>query len=93
MVPSIPIYVSFNINPGENGGGPASGFATETPTSHQTHNVVSVLPSENAYSPLWIVKVYNNTAFPDVSDLNTATAAPILIEDAGEVNCPIVAVH
>jgi hypothetical protein len=37
-VPISPIYVTFNVNPGEPNGGPASGFRTE-PSSQQTHNV------------------------------------------------------
>ncbi|PWU03596.1 MAG: hypothetical protein C5B52_03080 [Bacteroidetes bacterium] len=93
LVPTIPIFVTFSINPGQAGGGPDSGFETESPTSHQTHNVISVLPSDNAYSPLWIVRVYDNASFPDVSNINTANAAPLLIQDAGEVNCPVVNVQ
>lgn len=30
MVPLSPIYVTFNINPGMDGGGPPSGFVTES---------------------------------------------------------------
>ena len=37
-VPLSPIYVSFNINPGEPNGDLASGFRTE-PNSEQTHNI------------------------------------------------------
>jgi hypothetical protein len=48
QVPVAPIYVAFNINPGAEGGGPASGFVTETERL-QTHNVVAVLPG--GYSP------------------------------------------
>ena len=44
-VPLSPIYVTFNINPGEPGGGPPSGFLTETGMS-QTHNVVATLPGD-----------------------------------------------
>ncbi|NRA36042.1 MAG: hypothetical protein HRU17_22195 [Polyangiaceae bacterium] len=40
-VPAIYIYVTFNIDPGEDGGGPPSGFMTETGGT-QTHNVVHV---------------------------------------------------
>jgi len=88
-VPLAPIYISFNVNPNLPGGGPASGFKTET-GSIQTHNVISTIPSDPAYSPLWIVKVYNNSAFNNVMDLPTAVAAPLLANDAGWVNCPVV---
>ena len=42
-VPLSDILVSFNVNPDEEGGGPASGFRTESGTA-QTHNVVETLP-------------------------------------------------
>src|SRR5579859_2966056 len=58
-VPVSPIYVTFNKNPDEMGGGPSSGFKTE-PGSMQTHNVPATLPSDAAYSPLWNVQVYDN---------------------------------
>src|SRR5262249_46931985 len=37
-VPLSPIYVTFNLNPGQPNGGPDSGFHAE-PNSLQTHNV------------------------------------------------------
>lgn len=88
-VPTSPIYVAFNINPGEAGGGPASGFMTETGTS-QTHNVVEDIPSDADYSPLWVVNVYDNADFDQVSDLSSAMNASILAMGAAIVNCPIV---
>jgi hypothetical protein len=90
-VPIAPIYVTFNINPGPGNptGGPPSGFET-VPGSMQTHNVASVLPEDSSYSPLWMVSVYDNGAFASVSDLATATVAPVLNPNAGLVNCPIV---
>ena len=88
-VPVSPIFVSFNINPGEPGGGPASGFRTEA-GSDQTHNVVSTLPSDASYSPLWSVNVYDNAAFSTVEDLTTAQAATRLANGVALVNCPIV---
>jgi hypothetical protein len=90
-VPLSPIYVSFNVNPGQDGGGPASGFMTEE-TSAQTHNVVATLPGDAGYSPLWMVNVYDNADFGDVADLDSATSANILAEGAAMVNCPIVSV-
>jgi hypothetical protein len=93
--PSVPlsdILVSFNINPGEDGGGPASGFMTEDGTA-QTHNVVQTLPEDDDYSPLWHVDVYDNADFDDVSDFASAQAANVLDEGVATVNCPIVSVE
>lgn len=90
-VPTSDIYVCFNINPDQTGGGPASGFKTEDGTATgQTHNVPETLPTDMLYSPLWAVQIYNNTSFGAVSNLATADAAPILANDAVIVNCPIV---
>lgn len=90
MVPVIPIYVTFNINPNQAGGGPDSGFKTESTTSAQTHNVLTALPADGGYSPLWLVKVYDNTSFGNVNNVATAAAAPVLVQNAGTVNCPVV---
>lgn len=87
-VPSSPIYVTFNVNPDQPGGGPPSGFVTE-PGTVQTHNVVASLPGQPGYSPLWAVFVYDNGDFGAVSDLPTAEAAT-LFGMAALVNCPIV---
>lgn len=87
-VPTSPIFVTFNINPDEAGGGPASGFVTEEGTA-QTHNVVATLPGDAGYSPLWEVFVYDNADFDQVSDLATAQNASIF-GAAALVNCPIV---
>lgn len=92
QVPVIPIYVSFTINPNQPNGGPASGFKTE-PGSSQTHNVISALPADAGYSPLWGVVVYDNMSFASVMDITTATAAPVLVPNAGNVNCPVVNVQ
>src|SRR5690606_32247092 len=91
-VPLSPIYVTFNVNPDEDGGGPASGFVTE-PDSGQTHNVVATLPDDEGYSPLWFVNVYDNAAFDDVSDLQSAMDADQLAQGVASVNCPIVSVE
>lgn len=90
-VPVSPIYVSFNTNPDEDGGGPQSGFMTEE-MSDQTHNVVASLPGDESYSPLWSVTVYDNADFEDVSDLESATSATVLATDTATVNCPVVSV-
>lgn len=92
MVPTSPIYVAFNINPDEMGGGPASGFMTES-GSDQTHNVTVTLPADMAYSPLWMVNVYDNGDFDSVMDLSTAQMANILATGVAMVNCPIVSVQ
>jgi len=93
--PSVPladILVTFNINPDQPGGGPASGFVTENGTE-QTHNVVDTLPEDPGYSPLWDVDVYDNADFANVMDLQSAKMANILAEGAAIVNCPIVSVQ
>jgi hypothetical protein len=89
-VPTSPIYVTFNINAGEQNGGPPSGFKTEA-DGMQTHNVIGSVPSDGvAYSPLWAVQIYDNTDFDQVSNLATANAATQLAPDVALVNCPVV---
>lgn len=88
-MPVSPIYVSFNVNPGEDGGGPASGFMTEDGTN-QTHNVIATLPGDVGYSPLWSVNIYDNAEFEGVSDLESAMDATLVSDDGPTVNCPIV---
>jgi len=92
QVPVIPIYVSFTVNPGQSGGGPASGFKTEMGTQ-QTHNVVTAIPSDPYYTPLWSVAVYDNASFGSVKNETSAMAAPLLVPDAGKVNCPVVSIQ
>jgi hypothetical protein len=91
-VPVSEIRVTFNINPGMEGGGPASGFVTETGSS-QTHNVVETLPEDLTYSPLWDVDVYDNADFDNVSDWASALNATLLAEGVALVNCPVVSVQ
>jgi hypothetical protein len=90
-VPTSPIYVAFNTNPDQPGGGPGSGFKTDS-GSEQTHNVVATIPADAGYSPLWSVNVYDNAAFASVADLATAMAAPQLGAGVAMVNCPVVEV-
>ena len=91
MVPTSPIYVTFNINAGEPEGGPPSGFKTEMGTT-QTHNVIATTPVSSSYSPLWAVNIYDNGDFEEVMDLTTAEMAMAL--GAGPtVNCPVVSVQ
>jgi len=85
MVPTSPIYVTFN----DDTTGPASGFKTE-PGGMQTHNVTATLPNSRAYSPLWDVTPYPNARFDDVSNAATAATAAGDGAVAAMVNCPIV---
>ena len=89
-VPLSPIYVSFKVNPPV--GGPASGFMAEE-DGVQTHNVVATIPSDEDYSPLWLVSVYDNADFDSVSDLASAESANILAAGVAAVNCPVVSVE
>lgn len=91
-VPLSDILVTFNINPDQEGGGPPSGFVTE-PGTEQTHNVPETLPTDEDYSPLWDVDVYDNADFDNVSDWMSAQNANILGEGVALVNCPIVSVE
>lgn len=90
-VPASTIYVAYAINPGQPGGGAASGYATEADGA-QTHNVAATLPSDAAYSPLWSVNVYDTAAFATVRDLATAMAAPAMMAAPMIVNRPMVAI-
>ena len=88
-VGAAPIFVTFNTNPGEEGGGPPSGFVTEM-DSDQTHNVLAALPGASGYSPLWSVNPYDNADFASVGDLASAEAANVLDTGVALVNCPVV---
>ena len=90
-VPLSPIYVTFNKNPNamDAGSGPASGFVTDMMTG-RTHNVVETTPEDASYSPLWYVEIYDNQSFAMVRDLATAEAAPLVVDGAATVNCPVV---
>ena len=88
-VPVSPIYVTFNRNPDQPNGGPPSGFLTE-PNGVQTHNVVQTVPASPGYSPLWLVNVYDNAAFPRVKSLRDLGQAKVLAQGVATVNCPIV---
>lgn len=87
-VPIAPIFVSFNVNPDEPNGGPASGFRTE-PGTAQTHNVVASIPGQPGYSPYWAVIPYDNAEFANVLDLASAQVVRTF-GIAAFVNCPIV---
>ena len=91
LAPQSFIFVTFNINPGEPGGGPASGPVTE-PNSDQTHNVALTVPDDTDYSPLWLVHIYDNAEFDTVTDAQSATGATFVEIPEGLVNCPIVSV-
>lgn len=87
MVPTSAIYVAFQRDPGQPGGGPASGFRRE-PGTQQTHNVLSSLPGDTDYSPLWSVKIYANVEFDAVRDAESAARAR-LVAQGPFVNCPV----
>lgn len=91
-IPLSPIYVCFNINPDQTGGGPASGFKTEDGTA-QTHNVIATVPTDAGYSPLWMVNAYDNTSFTNVSNLSTAQSATSVGMALANVNCPVVTIQ
>ena len=91
-VPISPIFVTFNVNPDQAGGGPPSGFRTENGSS-QTHNVLATLPGDAGYSPLWQVSVYDNAAFERVRNLRSLGEAKILASGVALVNCPVVLVE
>lgn len=87
LVPTSPIYVTFNVNPPA--GGPPTGFVVEAGTM-QTHNVVATTPASTTYSPLWEVSIYDNANFSSVNNLSSAQAATQLVPSAALVNCPTV---
>ena len=89
QVPVAGIYVAFNTNPDQAGGGPPSGFKVEVGTD-QTHNVLDSVPTDAGYSPLWSVSPYDNADFEEVRDLASVTTAAILARDVATVNCPVV---
>ena len=88
-VPLSPIYVSFNINPGQPNGGLASDFRIE-PNTLQTHNVPATLPGDTGYSPLWLSVAYDDADWPAVHNLDTALKAKVIPTRVLTVNCPIV---
>ncbi|MFT5090657.1 MAG: hypothetical protein ACI8PG_005038, partial [Planctomycetota bacterium] len=42
------------------------------PSTQGTHNVVTRLPGEEGYSPLWVLQVFKLSAFERVLDLASA---------------------
>ncbi len=91
LTPLSPVYVTFNVNPDSENpqSGPASGVKFEE-NGVQSHNVIETLPDDADYSPLWSVQVYDNADFNNVSNLQTAKTANILMRNAMNVNCPVV---
>jgi hypothetical protein len=87
LVPVSEIYVAFNVNPDQEGGGPPTGFKTEEGTA-QTHNVVETIPGDEEYSPLWAVLPYDNAVFDEVHDIDSAEEATSF-GLAALVNCPV----
>lgn len=91
QVPTSPIYVTFNINPDENNAasGPVSGFVMET-GSVQTHNITATVPEDFDYSAFWAVTIYDNADFSMVNNLESVLKASWLVQNATQVNCPII---
>jgi hypothetical protein len=86
------LYVTYNVNPGAPGGGPASGVRTE-PDSDQTHNVAETLPGDSHYSPLWMLITYDAAAFDRVDSEASADEAPVVAGARSPLlNGPIVSV-
>ena len=59
----------------------------------QTYNVVTTLPGDMEYSPLWLVSSYDNMAFEMVMSLETAMSAKVLARGVATVNCPIFSIQ
>lgn len=89
-VPLSPIFVMFNVDPSDTdpNSGPASGFKTE-PGTAQTHNVLSTIPGDAGYSPLWDVQVISNADFNTISNVTDAFGATSSPAGA-TVNCPLL---
>lgn len=85
FVPYAQIYVCFDTPPAADGS-PTSDFCRQD--DGRTHNVIDTNPTDPGYSPLWRVTAYDASAFDDVQDLESASAAPNLT-DLTMVNCPI----
>lgn len=85
-VPTVPIFVTFNVN-----GVASSGFVTE-PGTNQTHNIIGAVPSDSGYSPLWSVSVYDNANFAGVTNISSLSSATILATNVANVNCPVVVI-
>ncbi len=86
-LPTSPIYVTFQRDPDQPGGGLPSGFRRE-PGTQQTHNVLFSVPGDLDYSPLWDVHIYASRYFDSVRDANSASRAR-LIAKGPLVNCPV----
>jgi hypothetical protein len=89
-----PIMYAFLQNDRDASGG----FATDS--DGRTHNVVSLLPGQEGYSPLWALTLFVLEAFDRVTDVPTAQSQSgnpenrLVLEDGAAilVNAPIVTV-
>ncbi|MGB0715314.1 MAG: hypothetical protein ACPGXK_05515 [Phycisphaerae bacterium] len=88
-VPMSEIYMTFNVNPDEEGGGFPSGVRKES-ESNRSHNVLAAIPGDPDYSPFGIVNIYDNSDFDSVIDLASAESSNILLPSAFFMNCPVV---
>lgn len=84
------LWASFNVDPDQPGGGPASGRLLE-PGTLRTHFVSELLPDQPGYTPYWMTITYHNRAFESVRDKPSAEAAPV-VAGVGSLllNSPIV---
>jgi hypothetical protein len=91
-VPVGTLYAAYNVNPGLAGGGAQSGDKMAM-GSVQTHNVLSALPGDMHYSPLWQVVPYDSMDFGMVKDLESAMHEMSVSKDTMVINAPVVSVQ
>lgn len=92
LVPVADAWVTYAINPGQPGGGAASGHLTEA-GGGRTHDVLGKRPDAAGYSPLWNLHVYDNASFASVHDLATAMAAPAIADEPIVLNAPVIVIE
>ncbi|HVK73578.1 MAG TPA: hypothetical protein VM734_09665 [Kofleriaceae bacterium] len=81
-------FAAYAINPDQPGGGPPSGWKDDG--AGRTHNVLATVPADPTYSPYRTLRTYDVAAFPDVTDLASAMAAPPIAGEPVVVNWPVV---
>jgi hypothetical protein len=86
---SAPVMYAFF----ENDRDPSSGFATDDLES--THNVVTRLPEQEGYSPLWALRVFKLSVFDRVSSVGSAQDSDrednvLTLPEVLIINAPVV---